>query len=708
MTRLLTVLGVVMFALGSLLTFFLVPEPFGRAFVASLSLAVLGALLVLATAGLRLLRARRMWIRVSAVVPLSLAVLLTLVTAAVTIDVRTLFFRGLPPNPSAAEWQEDLDYLAAQMAARHPALFSLVPQERFDSVVAATRAAIPTLTEEQILMALFRVVALPNDAHTYPFIFDPVFDLHVFPMQAYWFDDGLYVVRAGRDYRRSVGSRVVAVAGVGIDDVYQGFRPFIAAENEYGRLDRWSGLPFAEWLVAEGLSTSSRAIVTLEHPDRGAYDITVRPVPLAAFGYWTYLRRVENTSSPAVSNDRRKAFRFEYDDDDRALYFDFNQSWSEWGGDTLATVLAELDAFLDTHPCDRFILDLRNNGGGDLRPALDVVRFISGDERIDQRGRLFVLIGRRTFSAGAVTASLMQETTSAILMGEPTGQGPVFFAGPAFITLPHSRLPVAISTRRTVSTLSEHPGDRIAPDVTVGYNHDDFFAGRDPLRAAALAYDASPIATGTPDIATLRRYIGRYGYSPHQVAELTLEGERLVLSVHDYIPSSSAWLRTMLHQTANAQFATEIPGLRVSFDRSAAGAAGARIEWDGMQREAPRLAENYRFPLELLQSGAIDDAVESLLANRAYYATAVPGLEAYVNRLGYDCLGDGRSEEAITLFQLNVALFPESSNTYDSLGEGYLERGDTALAVTNYRRSLDLNPGNDNARGMLRRMGVYE
>ena len=60
------------------------------------------------------------------------------------------------------------------------------------------------------------------------------------------------------------------------------------------------------------------------------------------------------------------------------------------------------------------------------------------------------------------------------------------------------------------------------------------------------------------------------------------------------------------------------------------------------------------------------------------------------------------------VFELNVALFPESSNTYDSLGEGYMVHGDTALSVENYRRSLELDPGNDNAREMLRRMGFRE
>ncbi|UCF18234.1 MAG: hypothetical protein JSU87_09735, partial [Gemmatimonadota bacterium] len=166
MTRRMMVLGLAGFAAGAALTYALFPEPFGRAFTRSLALCVVGMLMLLAAMGIGLLRARWFSIRLLAVVPLGLAALLALLTAVVATDVRVLFFKGLPPDPNPAEWQEDLDFLAEQMIALHPDLFSLVPEERFDSAVAATRSIIPRLTDEQTLMALFRIVALPNDAHT--------------------------------------------------------------------------------------------------------------------------------------------------------------------------------------------------------------------------------------------------------------------------------------------------------------------------------------------------------------------------------------------------------------------------------------------------------------------------------------------------------------------------------------------------------------
>jgi tetratricopeptide (TPR) repeat protein len=80
--------------------------------------------------------------------------------------------------------------------------------------------------------------------------------------------------------------------------------------------------------------------------------------------------------------------------------------------------------------------------------------------------------------------------------------------------------------------------------------------------------------------------------------------------------------------------------------------------------------------------------------------------ENQLNTLAYQYLGDDKNVIALELFKLNVVAFPEASNPYDSLGEGYLKIGDTAQAITNYSKSLELNPANDNAKNVLIELGV--
>jgi CubicO group peptidase (beta-lactamase class C family) len=78
--------------------------------------------------------------------------------------------------------------------------------------------------------------------------------------------------------------------------------------------------------------------------------------------------------------------------------------------------------------------------------------------------------------------------------------------------------------------------------------------------------------------------------------------------------------------------------------------------------------------------------------------------EDLLNTAGYMLLRGGRVEEAIAVFELNVAEYPDAWNPYDSLGEAYLVAGDTARAVEYYERSLELNPENDNGRAVLERI----
>lgn len=71
--------------------------------------------------------------------------------------------------------------------------------------------------------------------------------------------------------------------------------------------------------------------------------------------------------------------------------------------------------------------------------------------------------------------------------------------------------------------------------------------------------------------------------------------------------------------------------------------------------------------------------------------------EGVLNQLGYQFLGNGKVKEAIEIFKLNVAEYPKSANTYDSLGEAYMVHGDRELAIQNYKKSLELNPQNTGA-----------
>lgn len=80
--------------------------------------------------------------------------------------------------------------------------------------------------------------------------------------------------------------------------------------------------------------------------------------------------------------------------------------------------------------------------------------------------------------------------------------------------------------------------------------------------------------------------------------------------------------------------------------------------------------------------------------------------ESQLNQLGYHYLGKGEIEKAVAIFKINVDAFPNSSNVYDSYGEGLLKRGDKEKAIENYLKSIELNPGNEGGIKVLSELGV--
>lgn len=78
--------------------------------------------------------------------------------------------------------------------------------------------------------------------------------------------------------------------------------------------------------------------------------------------------------------------------------------------------------------------------------------------------------------------------------------------------------------------------------------------------------------------------------------------------------------------------------------------------------------------------------------------------ENEMNRVGYYFLQNSKAKEAIEVFKMNVVVFPESSNVYDSLGEAYYSDQQYELALSNYNKSLQLNPENENAKTFIKKI----
>jgi tetratricopeptide (TPR) repeat protein len=78
--------------------------------------------------------------------------------------------------------------------------------------------------------------------------------------------------------------------------------------------------------------------------------------------------------------------------------------------------------------------------------------------------------------------------------------------------------------------------------------------------------------------------------------------------------------------------------------------------------------------------------------------------ENVINIFGYDKLGAGKHEMAVSIFRYNTNAFPASANAYDSLGEAYMTAGSKELAIENYEKSLQLDPNSQSAKSALKKL----
>ncbi len=78
--------------------------------------------------------------------------------------------------------------------------------------------------------------------------------------------------------------------------------------------------------------------------------------------------------------------------------------------------------------------------------------------------------------------------------------------------------------------------------------------------------------------------------------------------------------------------------------------------------------------------------------------------ENALNLIGYQLMGRNLIDEAIIVFKTNAELFPNSFNVFDSMGEAYMKKGNSKLAIQNYKNSFKINPKNKNAENMIKKL----
>ncbi|HEV3471421.1 MAG TPA: serine hydrolase [Pyrinomonadaceae bacterium] len=223
--------------------------------------------------------------------------------------------------------------------------------------------------------------------------------------------------------------------------------------------------------------------------------------------------------------------------------------------------------------------------------------------------------------------------------------------------------------------------------------------------AAEYAWDEflpAPHEVVKVDPARLAAYAGRYLVNPDRVLTVTFEGGRL-------FAEQTQSPKVELFPVSETAFVRQDANVRYTFAADAEGRTTKLVVTGGpgatpLAADAPRVGADAAIPYELLLAGKTEEALAAYRRIKREQPGNASVEEARLNNLGYELLRQGKRREAVAVFALNVELYPQSSNVYDSLGEAYMESGERELAIKNYRRSLELDPKNTNAVRMLKKL----
>ncbi len=368
---------------------------------------------------------------------------------------------------------------------------------QFDSALASIDARLPSLARHQVIVELEKLAALIGDGHSNvgPWR-DSLIAFHSLPVAFYWFKEGLLVRAADSAYASLIGSRVVEIGTLPVDSAIARVSPLISRDNEMAvRAYAPLLLAMPEVLHATGI-TSTLSAIRLVVELQGKRSV----VTLAANALFPMLTGDADKQWQARKGwiDARDAARpalwlssplniywFRYLADQRTLYTQIN-TLQQKPDDSLPVFIARAIAVADSAGADRFVLDLRLNGGGDgtfnKQVLLPVIK-----SRYDVRGRLFVITGRRTFSAAQMLVTEMEKYSNATFVGEPTSSRGNTFGDSFRIVMPNSRVTMRVSTLWHQYRDTRDMRAMIEPDIAAPLSFSDYATGRDPALAAIFA-----------------------------------------------------------------------------------------------------------------------------------------------------------------------------------------------------------------------------
>lgn len=398
---------------------------------------------------------------------------------------------------TAADWQSDLKFLQQTVHKDYPFLFKNITAADFDAAVDELNKKIPSLQPHEILAGIGRIVSSFKYGHTDIIWNQSPVKFHVAPVNFYWYSNGLFVEGADKTNADIVGAKLLKVEGVPVAEALEAVKPLMPAENDqFFRAHGLDLINIPEALHAQRVTKKLKETVTYTFEKDGkTFDKTIATrdafhLP-RQYGFinpgadWVSVR--DQSTTPYYLKNLDKVYYFEYLPDSKTLYVRHSQIQDD-PQENIPAFYKRVFDFVEKNDVEKLVIDVRLNGGGNNYKNKPIITGIIEHQKINQPGKLFVIIGRRTFSACQNLVNELSNYTNALFVGEPTGENINFYGDNRRVILPNSGTPVLLSFAWWQDKPQWENGPWLAPQLAVDMSFEDYKSNGDPVLDACLNF----------------------------------------------------------------------------------------------------------------------------------------------------------------------------------------------------------------------------
>ncbi len=384
------------------------------------------------------------------------------------------------------DWNKDLAFIKNELPKDHYNFYAVRSEEDFFKGIDQIAIQENHLTNFQVGVKLQQLIASFGDPHTLISL-KPYLDVHkILPLGLMWCSDGLWIQFTTKENEVILGSRLLKINDIPLSVVVDSLNTLLTIDNQAMVHKKIPQLLLSNQLLEYfGFSSSEAVKLTVEKDGRNI-EYNIHPSRINK----NNITKTIPDQMPLCYQKVRAPFWETVQRKDNILYVQYNKCFSrENPPPNYAGNIQKLPSFTEfskaiidaitQNDFDKIVFDLRFNQGGNSDQGTEFIKELASLKKLSTNGKLFVIIGRDSFSSAIINIMDFKKMINAILVGEETSGKPNHFGEVREMKLPYSGLIVRYSTKYFKETNKDV--NTVTPDKIIEASFKDFKEGRDPV-----------------------------------------------------------------------------------------------------------------------------------------------------------------------------------------------------------------------------------